>query len=89
MKPKINIKKPVLMAGVTILAISLCIILPLEYSKANFISDLSYTFLGLTLAILTIMYGLMGKHFFKGLLFLFLASFVVWCVGNCYFHIQM
>ncbi len=76
-----NPNKPILTIGLTMLAISLCIILPLEYSKANFISDLSYTFLGLALATLTIMYSLMGKHFFKGLLFL---MFSIICGVACW-----
>lgn len=70
MKQKINPNKPILITGIIILAISLCVIFPFEYSNANFLTDLNYTFLSLALALLTIMYSLMGKYFFKGILFL-------------------
>lgn len=79
MKPN----KPILIAGVVISAISLCLIFPYESSKSNFITDLKFTFLTLALAMFTLMYALMGKHFFNGLLFIFssaLVSFFCWCI---------
>ena len=82
MREEININKPFLIAGIVILAICLCIILPIEYRTASFLSDLKYTFFSLALAILTLMYSLMGKHFFKGLLFLL---FSIICGIACWF----
>ena len=79
MKPN----KKVLIAGVIILTISLCLIFPIESSKTSYINELPFTFLTLALAMFTLMYGLMGKHFFKGLLFLLfsvLFSFCAWLV---------
>lgn len=77
MKPN----KPVLIAGVIIFAISVCIIFPYESGKSNYIDGLKFTFLTLALAMFTLMYGLMGKHFFKGVLFLLFTavfSFACW-----------
>lgn len=70
MKPN----KPILITGVVIFAISVCIIFPYESSKSSYIDDLKFTFLTLALAMFTLMYGLMGKHFFKGLLFLLFSA---------------
>ena len=77
MKPN----KPILIAGVVIFTISVCIIFPYESSKSNYIDNFKFTFLTLALAMFTLMYGLMGKHFFKGLLFLLFSavfSFACW-----------
>lgn len=77
MKPN----KPILVAGIVIFAISVCAIFPYESSKTNYIAELKYTFLTLALAMFTLMYSLMGKHFFKGLLFLLFSavfSFACW-----------
>lgn len=65
-----NLKNTFLLGGIITLFISLCIIFPIESSKSDFIFDLVYTFLTLAIALLLIMLGLMGKHFFKGILFL-------------------
>lgn len=81
MNEGIKAKKPVLIAGVVILTISLCFIFPYEYNRTNYITDLKFTFLSLAVAMFTLMFGLMGKHFFKGLLFLIcsaLFSFIAW-----------
>ena len=81
MKREINPQKLFLVSGVIVLAVSLCIIFPLENSKAITIAEFGYTYLTLTIALLTMMYGLMGKAFFKGLLFLLfsaLFSFSAW-----------
>ena len=78
MKQEIKVNKTFLIAGIVILAISLCVF-PFEYNKASYVFDLKFTFLTLTLAMLTLMYSFMGKYFFKGLLFLF---------GSCIFSIS-
>ena len=70
MHQKINVNKTFLIAGVVILALSLCIFL-FEYNEASFVSDMKFTFLTLTIAMLTFMYSFMGKYFFKGLILLF------------------
>jgi len=75
MKREININKPVLITGIVILIISVAIIWPIEYRTASFVSDLKFTFSGLALATFTLMYSFMGKHFFKGLLFLLFSIF--------------
>ena len=77
----IKARKPILIAGVVILTISLCFIFPFEYNRTNYITDLKLTFLSLAIAMFTLMFGLMGKHFYKGLLFLIcstLFSFIAW-----------
>lgn len=77
MKPN----KPILIAGLVIFAISVCIIFPYESNKSNYIDDLKFTFLTLALSMFILMYSLMGKHFFKGLLFLLFSavfSFACW-----------
>ena len=81
MNEGIKARKPILIAGVIILAISLCFIFPFEYNRSNYIADLKFTFLSLAVAMFTLMFGLMGKHFPKGLLFLIcsaLFSFIAW-----------
>jgi len=81
MEKKLSIRNPILIMGVVIFAISVCIIFPYESSKSNYIDDLKFTFLTLALAMFTLMYALMGKHFFKGLLFLLFSavfSFACW-----------
>lgn len=81
MNEGIKARKPILIAGVVILTICLCFIFPFEYNRTNYITDLKFTFLSLAVAMFTLMFGLMGKHFYKGLLFLIcsaLFSFIVW-----------
>lgn len=74
MKRKIKPQKPILIAGIVILVISLCVIFPVEYSKASFVSDLKFTYFTLGIATLTFMYAFMGKNTYKGLLFLLCSS---------------
>ena len=74
-----KVQKLFLIAGVIILAISLCIVFPLEQSNSSTIEAFGYTYLTLTIALLTIMYGLMGKVFFKGLLFLLFSALFSYC----------
>lgn len=66
-------KKPTLITGLLALTLCLCIIFPYEYRKASFITDLKYTYFTLAVAIFMLMYSFMGKHFFKGLSFLFFS----------------
>lgn len=67
-------RKAILMAGILTLLISTCVIFPIQKEESNFLDDFSYTFLGLFLALLLLMIGLLGKDFFKGLLFLFFST---------------
>lgn len=59
-----------LTGGIITLLISLLIIYPVEYGKSYLIDDFVYTFLTLAIALFLLMFGLMGKSFFKGILFL-------------------
>lgn len=67
-------RKAILMAGILTLLISTCVIFPIQKEESNFLDDFTYTFLGLFLALLLLMIGLLGKDFFKGLLFLFFST---------------
>ncbi|ALL06867.1 hypothetical protein AQ505_16060 [Pedobacter sp. PACM 27299] len=67
-------RKVILMAGILTLLISTCVIFPIQKEESNFLEDFTYTFLGLFLALLLLMIGLLGKDFFKGLLFLFFST---------------
>lgn len=76
-------RKIYLIVGAVILLTSLCVIFPFEKHESNFISDFVYTYLSLGIAIIVIMYGLMGKNFFKGLLLLLgscIFSFCAWAL---------
>ncbi|WP_316807407.1 hypothetical protein [Pedobacter agri] len=70
--------KPIFLAGIVILIISVCIIFPIEYRKASFVTDLKFTYSTLGVAMLTFMYAFMGRNTYKGLLFL---------LGSCVFSI--
>lgn len=83
MKQEIKPKKPILIAGAVILIISLCVIFPIEYSKASFVTDLKFTYFMLGIAMFTFMYALMGENIYKGLLFLLCScifSIICWFV---------
>lgn len=69
-----DFKKLCLIGGIITLLVSLGIILPIETSKTYFIEELPFTFLTLALALFLMMFGLMGKDFFKGLLVLFSSA---------------
>jgi len=71
-----NKRKVPLIAGVILLLISVCIIFPIEYRRNSFLEEFVYTYSTLALALFLMMFGLMGRDFFKGLLFLFLSSIV-------------
>lgn len=86
MKQENKFNKPILIAGVIILTICLCFIFPYEYNRTNYISDLKLTFLSLAAAMFTLMYGLMGKHFFKGLLFLICSALFSFCCWWLFFY---
>ncbi|WP_316735687.1 hypothetical protein [Pedobacter aquatilis] len=76
-----NPNKPILVSDVIIFAICICIIFPYEYNRASYITDLKFTIISLALTMFTLMYGLMGRHFFKGVLFLIFSavfSFLCW-----------
>lgn len=76
-------RKGFLIGGVILLVISACILWPLEYGKAQYITDFGFTFLTLGLGLLATMYGLMGENFTKGLTFILssaVVGFVVWLI---------
>ena len=70
----LELKKLCLIAGMMILLISVGIIFPIESSKTYLITELPYTYLTLAISLFLMMFGLMGKHFFKGLLLLFSSA---------------
>lgn len=75
-------RKVVLWAGVITLLISLLVIYPVERSKANYIDEFGFTYLTLFIALPLIMFGLMGKSFFKGILMVALSA----VVGAVFFY---
>ena len=78
-------RKTYLIVGVVILLMSLCIIFPFEKHESNFISDFVYTYISLAIGLLVLMYGLMGKNFFKGLLFLIFSSIFSFCAWMLFY----
>ena len=73
--------KWLLIASATLLLTSLCVILPIERSKSDYISNFVYTYWTLGLAMLLGMYSLLGKNFIRALLFLIFSvvfSFLCW-----------
>lgn len=83
MKREIKLNKPILITGIVILIISVCVIFPLEYRNASFVTDLKFTYFTLAMTMFAIMYSLMGKYFYKGLLFLFCScifSIICWFI---------
>ena len=76
-------RRVLLIAGLSILLISTCVIFPMEYSKASFIEEFGYTYLTLALALFLLMFGLMGRHTYKGLLFMALSSII----GAVFFYV--
>jgi hypothetical protein len=76
-------RKVLLIAGIIILLLSTCVIFPIEYSKASFVEEFVYTYLTLAIALFSLMFGLMWKHFFKGLLFVVISSIV----GAFFFYV--
>ncbi len=69
-------RKLTAIAGIITLLVSVFVIYPIEMGKANFVSDFVYTYLGLAVALLLLMLGLMGEYFVKGLSFM-LASTIL------------
>ena len=76
-------RKVLLIAGLFTLLISTCVIFPVEYSKASFIEEFGYTYLTLAIALFLLMFGLMGRYTFRGLLFLALSSII----GAIFFYV--
>lgn len=72
-------RKGYLIAGVVLLLISLCIILPIEKRKSYTIEDFGYTYATLAMTLLLFLYSLMGKNFFKGLLFVLISIIISIC----------
>ncbi|WP_235324394.1 helix-turn-helix domain-containing protein [Pedobacter lusitanus] len=70
-------RKIILLTGIVICLLSVFIIFPVEYSKSYFIEDYILTYTGLTMATLSILYGLTGRSFIKYLLFDFSEPYKV------------
>ena len=69
-------RKICLILGAIFFVLSVFIFFPIESSKSNFLEDLPMTFSALFTALILLMIGFMGKHFFKGILFLLLSGVV-------------
>lgn len=81
MKTDTHINKSALIASIIILAISVCIILPIEYSRASLVSDLKFSHFTVGVALVVLMYAFMGRHTYKGLLLLLCScifSIICW-----------
>lgn len=78
-----NNRKIPLIAGAILFLICICIIFPIEYKRNSFIEEFVYTYYTLALALLLMMFGLMGRNFFKGLLFLVLSALI----GAVFFYV--
>ncbi|WP_442588097.1 hypothetical protein ACSBL2_18810 [Pedobacter sp. AW31-3R] len=78
-----NRRKVPLIAGVILFLISVCFIFPIEYRRNSFLEEFVYTYSSLALALFLMMFGLMGRYFFKGILFLVLSSIV----GAVFFYV--
>ncbi|RZL34592.1 MAG: hypothetical protein EOO96_09275 [Pedobacter sp.] len=76
-----NHRKQFLITGAVILIICLFVAFPLEYRKSQTIFDFTYTYFTLTVGLLITMYGLMGKHIFKGLLVVICSGFISFCTS--------
>ncbi len=76
-------RKVLLITGICTLLISICIVFPIESSKTNFLEDFGYTFFTLAIALLLLLYGLLGKHFLIGLLFVITSSIA----GAIFFYV--
>ena len=61
-------------AGTITLLISVFVIYPIEMGKANYVTDFVCTYVGLVVAVLLLMLGLMGKYFIKGLSFMLVST---------------
>lgn len=80
-------RKNFLVIGIVILLFSGCVIFPIESSKTDFIMGLGYTYLTAVVGVLITMYGLMGKHFFKGMLAIISSAIFSCLVCIAYFEI--
>lgn len=61
-------------AGIITLLVSVFVIYPIEMGKANYVTDFVCTYVGLVVAVLLLMLGLMGKYFIKGLSFMLVST---------------
>lgn len=71
-----NTRKILLISGMVTLLISTCVIFPIEYNKNTLLEEFVYTFLTLAIALFLLLIGLLGKHFFKGVLFILVSSII-------------
>ena len=73
-KKGLNKRKFTAIAGIITLLVSVFVIYPIELGKANYVSEFVYTYVGLSIAVLLLMLGLMGKYFIKGLSFILVST---------------
>jgi hypothetical protein len=69
-------RKIMLFAGIVICLVTLFIICPLERSKSPFITDYVFTYIGLALSVISILYGFTGGSSIKYLAFILLSAIV-------------
>lgn len=76
-------RKALFIAGILTLLASTCVIFPIERSNTSFLEGFVYTFSILAASLLLLMSGLMGKNFFKGILFIAVSSII----GAVFFYV--
>jgi cation transport ATPase len=69
-------RKIILFSGIVICLISAFVICPLERSKSPFITDYIFTYIGLALSVVLILYGFTGGSSIKYLAFILLSAIV-------------
>jgi hypothetical protein len=69
-------RKIILIAGIVICLVNLFVIYPLERSTSTTIMEFTFSYIGLGLSIVSILYGLTGGRFIKYLAFILLSVVV-------------
>ncbi|MBB5620813.1 hypothetical protein HDE69_001866 [Pedobacter cryoconitis] len=69
-------RKIILIAGIVICLVNLFVIYPLERSTSSFIMEFTFSYIGVALSIVSILYGITGVHFIKYLAFILLSAIV-------------
>ena len=69
-------RKIILFSGIVICLISTFVICPLERSKSPFITDYIFTYIGLALSVISMLYGFTGGSFIKYLGFILLSVII-------------
>lgn len=69
-------RKIIFIAGIVICLVNLFVIYPLERSRSSSIMEFTFSYIGIALSIVSILYGLTGGHFIKYLAFILLSAIV-------------